>query len=962
MERIARSPSHQPPTHLAPATITIQVKDGDNATVTDTFDITVNSVNDLPTITHVSNQSTDEDTPTAAIPFTIGDVETAAASLVVTATSSNTALVPNANIVLGGSGANRTITLTPALDATGTTTITIQVADGNGGTVTDTFDLIVGSTNDLPTISNVTNQSTSEDTPTGAIAFTVGDTETPAANLEVTATSSNPAVVASGGIVLGGSGANRTITLSPVSNATGTTTITIQVKDGDNATVTDTFDLVVTSVNDLPTISNVTNQFIDEDTATGAIAFTVGDIETAAASLAVTATSSNPALFVGGGIVLGGSGANRTITLTPVANATGTATITIQVQDADGGTVTDTFDVTVTPINDLPTISNVTNQSTNEDTPTGAIAFTVGDIETAAASLTVTATSNNPAVIANGGIVLGGSGTNRTITLSPVSNATGTATITIQVQDANGGTVTDTFDVTVTPVNDLPTVSNVSNQSTDEDTPTGAIPFTVGDIETPAGSLVVTATSSNTGLVPNANIVLGGSGANRTITLTPALDATGTTTITIQVADANGGIATDTFDLIVGSTNDLPTISNVTNQTTSEDTATGAIAFTVGDTETAAANLEVTATSNNPAVIAAGGIVIGGSGANRTITLTPVSNATGTATITIQVKDENNATVTDTFDVTVTPVNDLPTISNVTNQSTNEDTATGAIAFTIGDIETAAGSLVVTATSSNPVVIASGGIAIGGSGANRTITLTPVSNATGTSTITIQVQDADGGTVTDTFDVTVTPVNDLPTITDIGNQSTNEATPTPAIPFTIGDVETAAGSLTVTATSSNTSLVPNANVVLGGSGANRTITLTPVANVSGTTTITVEVADGNGGVATDTFVLSVGSTDDPPTISAVADATINEDTSLGPIAVTLSDPDTAVNSLVLTAASSDQAIIPNANIVLGGSGANRTVTVTPVANASGGPVTITLTVSDATSSAVETFQVQVTHR
>ena len=41
-----------------------------------------------------------------------------------------------------------------------------------------------------------------------------------------------------------------------------------------------------------------------------------------------------------------------------------------------------------------------------------------------------------------------------------------------------------------------------------------------------------------------------------------------------------------------------------------------------------------------------------------------------------------------------------------------------------------------------------------------------------------------------------------------------------ALPFTVGDAQTAPGSLTVTATSSNTALVPTANVVFGGSGAN----------------------------------------------------------------------------------------------------------------------------------------------
>jgi hypothetical protein len=51
------------------------------------------------------------------------------------------------------------------------------------------------------------------------------------------------------------------------------------------------------------------------------------------------------------------------------------------------------------------------------------------------------------------------------------------------------------------------------------------------------------------------------------------------------------------------------------------------------------------------------------------------------------------------------------------------------------------------------------------------------------------------------------------------------------------------GSLTVSGSSNNTTLVPNANIVFGGSRANRTVTVTPAANQTGSAT-TVTVSDG----------------------------------------------------------------------------------------------------------------------
>jgi hypothetical protein len=106
--------------------------------------------------------------------------------------------------------------------------------------------------------------------------------------------------------------------------------------------------------------------------------------------------------------------------------------------------------------------------------------------------------------------------------------------------------------------------------------------------------------------------------------------------------------------------------------------------------------------------------------------------------------------------------NTAPTISTISDQTTLEDTATGAIAFTVGDVETAVGSLTVTATSSDLGVVAVGGIALGGSGASRTITLSPVANASGTSTITVTVTDAGGASATNSFVLIVTPVSDVP--------------------------------------------------------------------------------------------------------------------------------------------------------------------------------------------------------
>ncbi len=80
--------------------------------------------------------------------------------------------------------------------------------------------------------------------------------------------------------------------------------------------------------------------------------------------------------------------------------------------------------------------------------------------------------------------------------------------MTVTVNDGSL-TAQDTFVLTVTAVNDGPTISNVADQSTNEDVAKNNVAFTIGDIDstlTCTGS--VTPVSSNTTLLPNGNITL----------------------------------------------------------------------------------------------------------------------------------------------------------------------------------------------------------------------------------------------------------------------------------------------------------------------------------------------------------------------------------------------------------------------------------------------------------------------
>ncbi len=273
-----------------------------------------------------------------------------------------------------------------------------------------------------------------------------------------------------------GSGADYVVTVSGLS---GVGPVSVSVPAGAAATANGFLTAasgtatVNFGLNTAPTISAIPNQTVETGQSTGPIPFTVGDAETDASALTVTAHSSNQTLLPDANIVLAGTGANRTITLNPVGGQTGTATVTVAVTDGNGTTTSTTFTLTATPVNTAPTISAIGNQTAPVGQSTGPIAFTVADAETPSANLTVTATSSDQAVVPNGSIVLGGSGNNRTIAVTPA--AAGTATITVTVTDAGGKSNSSTFTVTGTAVAPKPALVGYPNFAAGPDVGGGPI-------------------------------------------------------------------------------------------------------------------------------------------------------------------------------------------------------------------------------------------------------------------------------------------------------------------------------------------------------------------------------------------------------------------------------------------------------------------------------------------------------
>lgn len=949
------------PNQLGSATVRITAGDGE-ITTTNTFVLTVNA---LPTLSTLAHQTMVEDTVLGPLNFTVGDVETPAGDLTVLRASSNPALVPESGIVLGGGGANRTVTVRPSTNQFGVTRISLTVVDGLGFSNSTLFELVVSAVNDLPTVSALGSQTTPENTPVN-VPFTVGDVETPAGQLVVSASASNPSVVPQSGLALGGSGASRLLTLTPAPGAAGVSTITLWVADADGGLTTTTFPLTVTGLNEPPTISSLPNLTLPEDTASGPLPMSVGDPETPPGNLTLSGSSAPAALI--SNFVFGGSGAARTVTLVPGTNQFGTGTITLTVSDGTNQTST-SFQMTFAAVNDPPTLNAISDLVVNQGAGLQTVnlsGITAGPNESGQ-TLSITAVSGNPSVIPHPSVNYASPASTGTLTFTPVAGASGTAVITVTVNDnqPQNNTLVRTFTVTVTPAVQPPTIGAVASQVTGEEVPL-SVPFVIGDPDTPALSLVVTPTSSSQTLVPNANLSIHGSGSNRTVLIVPASNQTGTATITLTVSD--GALtATTGFQLTVNAVNDLPTLNPLADlnaiATNANYTLTVLLAGITSGATNESQTLSVTVAGNsNPSLFrSTPSVVYTSPNTNGSLVLSPTRNGTGTSTLTVRVNDNgsSNNVIDRSFVLNIRDTgNALPGVSTIANQTTPEDTPTAAIAFTVSDATTPASLITVTGRSSNPSLLPDANIVLAGTTGNRTVTLRPATNQFGTATVTLSVTDTNFGSTNRSFTLTVTPVNDAPVISSMTNVTLLRNTPSAPLPVNVGDAETPAGNLTVTATSGNTTLVPNANLRLGGSGTNRALVVTPATNQSGSATITVAVSDGTN-TANTAFTVTVTSLNDAPTISSIADQVTGAGTPTPAIPFTVSDPETPAGSLTLRAASSNTGLLPTNNVVFGGSGSNRTVTLAPVGEQTG-EANVTLTVSDGTNNTATTFKLTVT--
>ncbi|HLP77369.1 MAG TPA: tandem-95 repeat protein [Candidatus Paceibacterota bacterium] len=393
-----------------------------------------------PTLNAIGNIVISEDAPQQSV--TLAGISSGASNevqtLAVSASSGNTALIPNPTVSYSSPNTSGTLTFTPVANAYGSATITVSVNDGAGGITNRTFYVTVNPVNDPPTLSTPGNLTLNEDAGLQTVSLagiSAGPNESQ--TLNVTASSSNTGLVPNPTVSYSSPGSTGTLTFTPVANASGSATITVVVNDGgaSNNTVTRTFVVTVNPVNDLPTLNPIGNLTLAPGAGLQTVSLSgIGSGANESQALSVTASSSNPGLIPNPTVAYSPPNSTGTVTFTPVANASGSALISVTVNDGapSNNIVIRSFTVSV---GGAPTISAIPNQTISVNSNTAPINFIVSDPDTAAANLSVSASSSSSTLVPTSRIVFAGTGTNRTVVLTPIQGQTGTANITVSVSD-----------------------------------------------------------------------------------------------------------------------------------------------------------------------------------------------------------------------------------------------------------------------------------------------------------------------------------------------------------------------------------------------------------------------------------------------------------------------------------------------------------------------------------------------
>ena len=630
--------------------ISLQLRASDgSASVSDAFDLVIAAVNDAPVVGIAQpNRRTAEDRAFAFMIDPASFVDVDGDALVLTAQLADGTPLPDW-ITFDGA----TLSGTPPRDFNGSLSLAITASDGSSA-VTSSFVFVIDPVNDAPVLLQpIEDQSTAEDT---AFAFTLptGTFDDVDSNpLTLVATLSDgaalPAWLTFDGATFSG---------TPPQNFVGALTLRVTGSDGEFS-VADEFTLSVTPVNDAPIFfSGFANRRFAEDSevAIDLDAANAFDVDGDALTLAVTLADGRA---LPDWLVFDGA---RLIGLPP-QNFNGGLDLAVTASDGELS-ATELFRLTIDPVNDAPVVLSPLADVISPEDASFAIAIplgTFGDID--GDSLTLSAKLGNGADLFDW-LRLEGT----TITGTPPQDFNGAIDIVVTASDGLLA-ASDTFRLTIAPVNDAPVVLlPLADLVFDEDAAFEVGGLTAGFEDIDGDALTFTLTGAGGAALPTWLSFANG----RLIASAPA-NLNGVFDLELTASDGSFAV-TDAFTLTLRAVNDAPVVVAALPDVSANEGE--AFAFTI--------NPAAFADADGDTLLLSAGLVGGAALPSwlafdgTTLTGRSPANFSGTFDIEIRASD-GQASVGSAFALAILPVNEAPMIV----QPLADQTATGGGQVTI---------------------------------------------------------------------------------------------------------------------------------------------------------------------------------------------------------------------------------------------------------------------------------------